>query len=92
LKAANHLIQRTDNPIDRLMCDRPIRIEYDSASCTGKIYMQPRCCTNMAGAIALFTAIDPDVEVIETYAGDAKDTAYRRKRSGWNAFVMGDEV
>jgi hypothetical protein len=38
------------------------------------------------GCIALFTAIDPDVEHIYTFAGEAVDTSYHRDRIGqWHA-------
>jgi hypothetical protein len=78
-------MKRTANPIDKLMCDRPVRIEYDSASHVGIIHMPQYCCTDMEGAISLFTAIDPEVEEIETYAAGIKDTFYRRDLGEWIA-------
>jgi len=38
-----------------------LRIAYDVDVRTGRIYLPPHACTDMTGAIALMTALDPDV-------------------------------
>ena len=40
---------------------------------------------DMAGAIALFTAIDVDVQRIETYSAGIRDTTYIRRGDDWQA-------
>jgi hypothetical protein len=71
-----------------LRCGLPVRIEYDSATRTGTIHMRPHGCTDMPGAIRLFTAIDPEVRTIATFAGERPDTSYRRIDGAWRAFEM----
>ncbi len=41
----------------------------------------------MTGAIGLFTAIDRDVCVIETFAGGVPDAVYRREGGEWVALT-----
>ena len=72
--------------IGGLGCGVPRKIEYEPAKRQGTIYMEPLYCTDMSGAIALFTTIDPEVEVIVTIAGDARDTVYRRELGKWNGY------
>ncbi len=42
-------------------------------------------CTDMSGAIAVATAIMPNVERIQTWSGGIRDTAYVRKGNNWAA-------
>jgi len=76
-------VKRSDHPIDRLQCGRPVRIEYNSATNVGKLYMKPGCCTDRQAAIDLFMAIDPKVVLVQTFAGDLPDTFYSRDDSEW---------
>ena len=39
----------------------------------------------MCGWIALFEGVDPNVALIETFAGGERDTAFRRPKTGWEA-------
>jgi hypothetical protein len=54
------------------------RIEYDCNTATGRVFMRPGCCVNMTSTILLFQRIARDVCVIETFAGDRRDTSYHR--------------
>ena len=63
------------------------RLAYDFATRTGTLFMPPDCCTDMSGALKLFKRIDPDVECIETMAGDYRDTVYRLQGGTWEAKV-----
>ena len=40
----------------------------------------------MAGLAALFVAIDPNVERIETFAGSVLEGMYRRGPEGWESY------
>lgn len=62
-----------------------LAVHYDFLTRTGTLHMAPQCTTDMTGAIALFTAIDPDVQRIETIAGDHLDTAYVYTAGGWES-------
>jgi hypothetical protein len=73
---------------ERLVCHVQ-QAAYDARIGVGRLDFPAGCCCDMAGAIELFTAIDPHVEVIETLAGGEPDTVYRlNTRDGeWKAFV-----
>ena len=43
----------------------------------------------MRGCIALFEGVDPNVALIETFAGGERDTAFRRPKTGWEAISPG---
>ncbi|SMQ65946.1 hypothetical protein SAMN06295905_1356 [Devosia lucknowensis] len=58
------------------------RIAYDFAERRGIIVMGEGSCTDMAGATALFEAIDTLVLAVDTYVGEVPDTAYRRRSAG----------
>jgi hypothetical protein len=60
-------------------------IEYRPADRLGVLEMDSDSCCDMAGCIALFEAIDPEVENIVTRAGESPDTSYRRKAGRWQA-------
>lgn len=68
---------------DELQC-YVISIDYDFASKTGSVFMPPNNCTDMGGAVRLFTRIDADVRRIETWNGRAKDMAYYREGGKWH--------
>ncbi|MCW5706768.1 hypothetical protein [Shinella sp.] len=75
-----------ENPIylPDLMCEVH-SLTYDFPTRTGRLNMAQGNATDMAGAIALFERIDPNVELISTFAGDVPDTIYRRHRKDWIA-------
>ena len=60
-------------------------LRYNFDISTGWLYLPHGCCTDMAGCIALFQAIDPKVERIGTYAGANRDTSYQLTKDGWKA-------
>lgn len=51
----------------------------------GRLMMGDGACCDMTGCIALFLAIDPDIELIVTRSGDEADTAYHRSGDVWRA-------
>jgi hypothetical protein len=57
-------------------------LTYDWTARTGLLYFPPANCCDMGGAIDLFTAIDPEVLLILTFAGDEHDTVYARSSGG----------
>lgn len=62
------------------------RLHYDWSTGAGGLFMPDGCCTDMQGAIRLFRKIDPNVRVIRTFAGPARDTTYERVgRDEWVA-------
>ncbi len=63
------------------------RLVYDARTRTGRLDFPPANCCDMTGAINLFTAIDPDVRVIETFAGGVPDKVYRREDGEWAALT-----
>jgi hypothetical protein len=71
--------------IERLKLGGPIRLEYHWRSRLGRIYLEPLCCTDMTGAIELFTRIDPKVTRIEVYSGGLFDTIYHCEAGAWVA-------
>lgn len=63
-----------------------LSLSYDFVRRVGTLHLAPENCTDMAGAIALFVAIDPDVQRIETFSHPATfDTGYQRTVAGWQA-------
>ena len=68
-------------------------IEYSFKYHTGRLYMESHCCCDMQGCINFFRNIDPDVELIRTFAGIKEDTSYRRCSDGirWQAILDGDK-
>jgi hypothetical protein len=69
---------------ERLICHVQ-QLTYDFCTQTGKLDLPAANCCDMTGAIKLFTAIDPDVQAIETFAGGEPDTVYSRNRGEWTA-------
>ena len=71
------------NLMEKLWCG-PASIEYDSESRCGFVHMKnSTACTDMSGAIRLFLALDPGVELIVTVAAGVPDIAYRRVSGDW---------
>ena len=60
-------------------------IEYDFKARRGRLLMEEDCCCDMGECIELFERIDRRVVLIETLAGDKKDTCYRRTNEKWRA-------
>ncbi|UNK36556.1 hypothetical protein MNR02_08515 [Shinella sp. H4-D48] len=58
-------------------------LSYDFTARTGILVMAEDHCADMAGAIALFQRIDPEVNTIATIAGGRDETRYRRRGSEW---------
>lgn len=67
------------------------RIEYDYALQCGNVYMPASGCTDMAGAINLFTRIDPNVRRIDTFADGVLDTQYKFQHGKWGAQLFQQE-
>jgi hypothetical protein len=68
----------------RLMC-RVHSLAYYARGRIGTLYLADGDCCDMAGWIALFESIAPEVEVIQTYSGRRPDTRYCRREDGWHA-------
>jgi hypothetical protein len=66
-----------------------LSVSYDFRTRAGRLDMEAGDCCDMSGAIAFFAAIDPQVCKIETFAGAERDTAYLKRREGWQP-VDGD--
>ena len=76
----------TSNSLE-LNCDL-VSLSYDFATRTGLLTMGEGQNCNMVGCIALFRRIDPDVRLVNTYAGQEQDTSYLRERDGrWTAIT-----
>lgn len=58
-------------------------LSYDACTRIGTIEMPEGCCTDMTGAVKLFTQIDPAVIRVITRAGGKVDTTYERQGSKW---------
>jgi hypothetical protein len=69
---------------EELAC-QPVSVVYDFDTRNGKLVMAEGNSCDMAGCIALFSRIDPEVESIETIAGNKTDTCYQRKGQKWRA-------
>ena len=54
-------------------------LSYDARTRTGTIEMPEGYCTDMSGAIGMFTRIDPTVVRVITRAGGQVDTTYERQ-------------
>ena len=62
-----------------------LRLSYDFASRAGIVEFPENDCCDMDGAITVFSAIDPEVISIRTYAGGKKDTVYRKIKGEWHS-------
>lgn len=62
------------------------RVSYDFESKAGRVDMVDGSCTDYTGCIEFFKALDPDVTLIETFAGGQKPvTRYERVANKWIA-------
>ena len=69
---------------EKLQCE-VINIEYFYADKIGRAYFPKDNCCDMQGIIDIFTNIDPNVRLIETFANDRSDTVYEKSCGKWNA-------
>ena len=61
-------------------------LAYDFVARRGTLYMAAGNCCDMVDCIRFFARIDPQVQVIETIAGEKADTSYHRLDDGrWRA-------
>ncbi len=78
-----------NNVEEQLRCE-PWALAHDFRTHFGKLTVAEGHCCDMEGCIALFERIDPEVKLIETYAGDVPDTLYVRLSTGkWTAYRPG---
>jgi hypothetical protein len=84
------LKRRTKDGIwdERLMCHVQ-RLTYDAQNRTGRLHFPQAECCDMRGAIKIFTGIDPEVQLIETFSGNEPDTIYQfnTAKRKWEAFM-----
>ena len=66
-----------------MMCE-VTRISYDFDTRIGRVDMAESTCVDMSGCLGFFERIDPNVELIETFAGLKSDTIYKRGANGWD--------
>jgi hypothetical protein len=70
-----------------------LRLTYDYRTRTGAIYFPPGNCCDMRACVGRFVALDADVQLIRTFAGDEADTVYHKEAEGapdgdgWTAYV-----
>jgi hypothetical protein len=69
-----------------LMCF-VLRVDYDYRCRTGAVHMEVDSCCHAPGCIALFEGIDPDVEMIATFAGGKRDMTYKKVRGEWESLM-----
>lgn len=72
---------------DRLFEFAAVRsLAYDFVPRHGTLYMAPGSWCDIVDCIRFFARIDPQVQVIETIAGEKPDTSYHRLGDGrWRA-------
>ncbi|MBY5841426.1 hypothetical protein J3P71_03995 [Rhizobium leguminosarum] len=58
-------------------------LSYDFKTRTGTLLMAEINACDAMGCWEIFSAIDPDVKRIETFAGDKADTFYIRSGKEW---------
>ena len=68
----------------RFQCE-VLRLSYDFGSRAGIAEFAEDNCSDMDGAIKVFSAIDPEVINIQTYSGEKKDTLYRKIKGEWHS-------
>ena len=83
---------KTEGKADRRLVCRVQNLEYDFRTWTGKLYFPAGNCCDMSGAVRIFTGIDPDVRVIETFAGGSRiPSTVRLVGTPVNGPRLGDE-
>ena len=70
--------------IDELKCSAEA-LHYNFVTRCGVIHLPEWHCTDMDGCIALFERIDPEVQLIRTFAGSRVGTVYTRRGEGWSS-------
>jgi hypothetical protein len=58
-------------------------VRYIALERRGVLHVPSGQCGDMGATMALFQRIDPDVEVIETWAGGRPDAVHRRFAGRW---------
>jgi hypothetical protein len=77
LFAGRGLVRTDDGETYHCELMTPVRrMTYEFEQRLGVLYLPPYCCTDMAGAIALFRRLDPEVQQVQTFAGSERDTVY----------------
>lgn len=72
-------------PLHRdLMCCA-VSVGYDFRLRRGRLDIDDGCC-DMAGCINFFLRIDPACQRIDTFNCGERDTCYRLRPQGWEAF------
>lgn len=75
-------------PLDELLKTTVISVCYEFCDRWGQIHMPEGCCCDMSASIKFFQGIDPQVKVIETFAGERLDTCYKLKRGKFHAILL----
>lgn len=73
------VVQRKD-----LICEVS-GLSYDFDKRLGTLKMAPNQSCDMSGCVKLFEGIDPDVQMIETFAGNESDTIYKLVAGAWQS-------
>ncbi len=77
---------RPEVPFHREFQCTATALVYDFGAHHGTLYIAHEGCTDMGGAIRVFTALDPDVVRIDTRSGSREDTTYLKYSDGtWRA-------
>jgi hypothetical protein len=87
---AGDMTDHNDERFHREIMCHPLSVTYDFSTGSGLLVMDEGDCCDMAGCIALFSRIDPNVQHIQTVAGSKRDTAYQRKGEEWRALWKGN--
>lgn len=66
-----------------------VRLEYDFASHTARLFLPDMNCTDMSGAIAFCQQIDEAVQLIETFEDGRLDIRYQLRGGKWRALESG---
>ncbi len=64
-------------------------LTYDFERRVGTLQLRSGRGTNLTACTELFVAIDPEVECIETKAGNSRSTTYVRTENGWLSVLPG---
>jgi hypothetical protein len=67
---------------ERLKC-HVVSLDYDFRIHAGELFLTDGGCCDRTGCLKLFEAIDPDVQLIDTYSGAKADAVFRKEGSMW---------
>lgn len=81
-ESQNDRIERCFDPAIQAIV---LRREYDHVARVGRLWLWSIGCTDMTGAIAWASSIDPGVRRVETYNENGADTTYVRSGDRWKA-------